>query len=115
MMYDQARAQQPPGKGVGSTARPARGPEPLLPADERERVSQRLRQALLDFADTPREALEAAESAFDEATAELAKALAERRRVLRAQWQGQDSEEQAEEFRHALRQYREITERMLRL
>lgn len=115
MMYDQARAQQPPGKGVGAAARPARGPEPLLPADERERVSQRLRQALLDFADTPREALEAAEGAFDEATAEFAKALAERRRVLRAGWIDQDFEEQAEEFRHALRQYREITERILRL
>ncbi len=115
MMYDQARAQQPPDNGAGATARPARGPEPLLSADEREKASQRLRQALLDFADTPREALEAAESAFDDVTAELATALAERRRVLRTEWQGQDPEEQAEAFRHALRQYREITERILRL
>ncbi|MFC5959906.1 hypothetical protein ACFP51_37645 [Streptomyces pratens] len=115
MMYDQARAQQPPDKGVGAAARRAPGPDPLLPAQERDRVSQLLRQALLDFADTPHEALEAAESAFDEVTAELTSALAERRRVLRAGWQDQDAQAQAEEFRHALRQYREITERLLRL
>jgi lipopolysaccharide biosynthesis regulator YciM len=115
MMYDQARAQQPADKGSGAGARRVPGPEPLLPAEERDRVSQRLRQALLDFAETPREALESAESAFDDVTAELAKALAERRRSLRAGWQDQDAQAQAEEFRHALRQYREITERLLRL
>jgi hypothetical protein len=34
---------------------------------------------------------------------------------LRAGWQDQDAQAQAEEFRNALRQYREITERLLRL
>ncbi|MCX5000748.1 hypothetical protein OHA09_35920 [Streptomyces longwoodensis] len=115
MMYDQARAQQPPDKNSGAAARRAQGPDSLIPAEEGNRVSQRLRQALLDFAETPRQALEDAESAFDEVTAQLADALAERRRALRAGWQDQDAQAQAEEFRNALRQYREITERLLRL
>ncbi|WP_267883753.1 hypothetical protein [Streptomyces sp. NRRL S-646] len=42
-------------------------------------------------------------------------ALAERRRLLRADWQDQDSETQSDELRHALRQYREITRRLLQL
>jgi t-SNARE complex subunit (syntaxin) len=115
MMYDQARAQQPPDKNSGAVARRGQGPDSLIPAEERNRVSQRLRQALLDFAETPRQALEDAEGAFDEVTAQLADALAERRRALRAGWQDQDAQAQAEEFRNALRQYREITERLLHL
>jgi hypothetical protein len=41
--------------------------------------------------------------------------LAERRRVLHETWQDQDPGTQPEELRHALRQYREITQRMLRM
>ncbi|MER5911395.1 hypothetical protein ABT124_13035 [Streptomyces sp. NPDC001982] len=115
MMYDQTRAQQPAGQSPSPAEHRTRGPEPLLPSAERDKIVQRLRHALNTFADTPLEALEEAESAYDEATAQLVNALAERRRLLRAGWQDQDTETQSEELRHALRQYREITQRLLQL
>jgi len=115
MMYDQTRAQQPEGQPRGRAERRAQGPEPLLPSTERDAIAVRLGHALNTFADTPIEALEEAESAFDEATAQLVNALAERKRLLRAGWQEQDSDTQSDELRHALRQYREITQRLLHL
>ncbi|MDV9169960.1 hypothetical protein R6V09_07385 [Streptomyces sp. W16] len=126
-MYDQTRAQQPAGQNRTPTERRAPGPEPLLPSAEREKVLQRLRHALNTFADTPHDALEEAESAYDEATAQLVTALAARRDLLRAAWADQDTAvptdpaepadltSQSDELRHALRQYREITQRLLQL
>ncbi|WP_329223576.1 hypothetical protein OG352_39385 [Streptomyces sp. NBC_01485] len=115
MMYDQTRAQQPAGQTRGPAARRTAGPEPLLPSAERDKILLQLRHALNTFADTPREALEEAEGAYDEATAQLVNALTERRRLLRAGWDEQDPDAQSEELRHALRQYREITQRLLQL
>ncbi|WP_262061241.1 hypothetical protein [Streptomyces sp. STR69] len=123
-MYDQTRAQQPAGQNRTPTERRTPGPEPLLPPAEREQVLQRLRHALNTFADTPRDALAEAESAYDEATAQLVSALAARRDLLRAAWADQDTAaaadpadltSQSDELRHALRQYREITQRLLQL
>lgn len=71
-------------------------------------------KAINTFADAPHEALEEAEGAFDDAAAHLASALAERRRALRERWREQDPETHAEELRIALRQYREITQRLIR-
>ncbi|MCT9079973.1 hypothetical protein [Streptomyces fulvoviolaceus] len=115
MMYDQTRAQQPAGQAPRPAERRTPGPEPLLPSAERDKILVRLRHALNTFADTPREALEEAESAYDEATAQLVNALAERRGLLRAGWEEQDPGSQSDELRHALRQYREITQRLLQL
>ncbi|GAA3903207.1 hypothetical protein GCM10023084_64620 [Streptomyces lacrimifluminis] len=120
MMYDQTRAQQPASHNQGSDERRRPGPETLLPSDEQAKIVQRLQHALNTFADTPLKALEEAESAYDEATAQLVNALAERRSLLRAGWQDQNPETQpteteSDELRLALRQYREITQRLLRL
>ena len=75
----------------------------------------RLRQALNNFVESPRQAVEDADSAFDEVATHLTDTLAKRRRVLRASWQSQDTKAETEELRLALRQYREITERLLRV
>ncbi|MFF7886566.1 hypothetical protein ACFZDJ_26525 [Streptomyces sp. NPDC007896] len=115
MMYDQSRAQQPPDKKSGLAGRRTPGPEPLLPSDERDKLAHRLQHALNTFADSPREALEEAETALDEVTAQLMSTLAERRRVLHETWQDQGPGTQPDELRHALREYREITQRLLRL
>ena len=115
MMYDQTRARQSAGQTPGTAGRRSPSPEPLLPSGEQDKIVQRLRHALNTFADTPLEALEEAESAYDEATAQLVNALAERRRLLRAGWQDQTPDAQSEELRHALRQYREITQRLLHI
>lgn len=115
MMYDQTRAQQPADGKPRSAGRRTQGPEPLLGPDERADVTRRLHHALNTFAQNPLEALEEAETAFDEAAAQLMSALTERRRDLRAGWHGQDPEPQGEELRHALRQYSEMTQRLLRM
>ncbi|WP_055522537.1 hypothetical protein [Streptomyces graminilatus] len=126
MMYDQTRAQQPAGRPPGSDERRRTGPEPLVPSGEQDRIVRRLQHAINTFADTPLKSLEEAESAYDEATAQLVKALAERRTLLRAGWQDQQASEAqsaasqsdtsaADQLRLALRQYREITQRLLRL
>ncbi|MGQ4444323.1 hypothetical protein ACN6LI_002291 [Streptomyces violaceoruber] len=113
-MYDQTRAQQPSDQDQRRTGHRPAAPEALLPPAERDAVLDRLRKAINTFADAPHEALEEAEGAFDDAAAQLASALAERRRVLHESWQGQDPETHAEELRLALRQYREITQRLIR-
>ncbi|WP_063794180.1 hypothetical protein [Streptomyces graminilatus] len=127
-MYDQKRAQQPASQPRGSAERRRPGLEPLVPPDEQDRIVRRLQHASNTFGDTPLKSLEEAESAYDEAVAQLVNALAERRSLLRAGWQdqgrgqgqgqGQTSEvpsgaSQADEFRLALRQDREITQRNL--
>jgi ABC-type transporter Mla subunit MlaD len=123
MMYDQTRAQQPAGQPRDSAERRRPGPEPLVPSDEQDKIVRHLQHAINTFADTPLKALEEAESAYDEAISQLVNALAERRSLLRAGWQDQDPEAQpaasdapqSDELRLALRQYREITQRLLRL
>ncbi|MFE4667085.1 hypothetical protein ACFRI7_22760 [Streptomyces sp. NPDC056716] len=114
-MYDQTRAQQPADQSRRTAERRGRGPEPLIPAAERDKTAVRLGHALNTFDESPLQALEEAESAYDEATAHLVAALAERRRVLRAAWEEQNPEASSAEFRIALRQYRELTQRVLHL
>ncbi|MFI6659890.1 hypothetical protein ACIBL8_30655 [Streptomyces sp. NPDC050523] len=114
-MYDQTRARQSADQTPGPAERRTPGPEPLLPSSQQDKIVQRLRHALNTFADTPLKALEEAESAYDEATAQLVNALAERRRLLRAGWQDQDPGTRSDQLRHAVRQYREITQRLLHI
>ncbi|MEU5689331.1 hypothetical protein [Streptomyces venezuelae] len=87
----------------------------LLPPSDRDKLTMRLQQALNTFVESPRQALEEADGVFDEAVTQLTATLAERHRVLRAGWRGQDTEAQTEELRLALRQYRETTELLLRM
>ncbi len=95
---------------------PARKPTPeLLPQGERDKLTLRLQQALNAFVDSPRQAVEEADSVFDEVATHFTNSLTEQRRVLRSGWQGQDTEAQTEELRVALRQYRELTERLLHM
>ncbi|MFD9074406.1 hypothetical protein [Streptomyces lasiicapitis] len=139
MMYDQERAQQPKGESPDLAKQhdarpprtePARTPrEPalgandpdrtpgsaLLPQGERDKLTMRLQQALNTFVESPRQAVEEADRVLDEAVTQLTETLAERCRVLRAGWQGQDTEAQTEELRLALRQYRATTEQVLRM
>ncbi|MGI3200563.1 hypothetical protein ACRJ4W_22770 [Streptomyces sp. GLT-R25] len=88
----------------------------LLPQGERDKLTLRLQQALNTFIDSPRQAVEEADSVFDEVTTHFTNTLTEQRRVLRSgRLQGQDTEAQTEELRVALRQYRELTERLLHM
>lgn len=59
--------------------------------------------------------MEEADTVFDDIATHLTNALLQRRRVLHASRQDQDTGAQTEELRLALRQYREITEQLLHL
>jgi len=66
---------------------PAGGRKPtpeMLPQGERDKLTLRLQQALNTFVDSPRQAVEEADSVFDEVTTHFTNTLTERRRVLRS-------------------------------
>ncbi|MFE6185601.1 hypothetical protein ACFQ6U_14360 [Streptomyces sp. NPDC056465] len=88
---------------------------PLVSRDHQDTLSQRMQQAVTDFVESPRRAVEEADSTFDEIVSGLTEALTERRRVLRASWQEQDTEAQTEELRIALQRYRDLSEQLLKI
>ncbi|MFJ8858028.1 hypothetical protein ACIRD8_06280 [Streptomyces sp. NPDC102451] len=88
---------------------------PLVPRDAQDALSLRMQQAVTDFVESPRRAVEEADSTFDEIVSGLTQALAERRRVLRASWQEQDTDAQTEELRIALQRYRDLSEQLLKI
>ncbi|GAA2436682.1 hypothetical protein ACFPFX_37685 [Streptomyces mauvecolor] len=133
MLYDSERARQPAAEGPDLTKQHApqtTGPQPsqapaepftgaagseqrLLPAGERDKLAVRLQQAVNNFVDSPRHAVEEADGSVDEMVTLLTNALAERQRTLRANWQSQDAQAETEELRVALQQYRETAARLL--
>ncbi|AXK37324.1 hypothetical protein DVA86_14045 [Streptomyces armeniacus] len=127
-----------------SAPRPGHQPERLLSRAERDELAARLSRAAEMFADDPRQGVEAADSALADAVTQLTAALAARQQGLRARWQGgsadapgeseSDSESDSEsgsepkpepesagagtsgeELRLALREYEQLTERLLRI
>ncbi|MFD6276434.1 hypothetical protein ACFWFI_12810 [Streptomyces sp. NPDC060209] len=88
---------------------------PLVSQDDQDKLSLRMQHAVTDFVESPRRAVEEADSTFDQIVSGLTEALAERRRVLRASWQDQDTEAQTEELRVALQRYRDIGEQLLKI
>jgi len=108
-----------PGGGSPVTAPGAGGAEPrsaqLLPQDERDRLEERLQHALAGFVDNPRRAVEEAADILDDAGDRLTASLAEHRRTLRAGAETSADKDDTEELRLALRAYREVTERLLRI
>ncbi|MEU9090942.1 hypothetical protein [Streptomyces sp. NPDC048428] len=107
-----------PGESV-SGGRPAAGgstpgaPRPLFPADDHHRLSERLQHAVSEFVESPRQAVEEAESTFDTAVDGLTDALKEYRRTLGTAGRDDDSGMRTEELRVTLQHYRDLTERLL--
>ncbi|MEU0945041.1 hypothetical protein ABZ379_19925 [Streptomyces canus] len=92
----------------------------LLPHDECDKLSARLQHAVAGFVDEPRSAVEEADHVLEEVAARFADAVKQRRRTLRNSWQTGDggqnkavSAGDTEQLRLALRDYRELTERLL--
>ncbi|MER7742181.1 hypothetical protein ABTX34_28365 [Streptomyces sp. NPDC096538] len=102
---------------------PHTGPDGrLLPTDTCDRLSEQLRQAVAGFVDRPRDAVEEADLVLHELTERLTDALTERRRTLTQNWkapaQGEPKDGAApaadtEQLRLALRDYRELAERLM--
>lgn len=91
----------------------------LLPHDESDKLSLQLQHAVAGFVDEPRNAVEEADHVMEEVTSRINDALTQRRRTLRTSWQdGADKQGNAgdtEQLRLALRDYRELADRLLHL
>ncbi|MFI6434202.1 hypothetical protein [Streptomyces sp. NPDC050759] len=109
------------GTGVGGSSRPGSHEARLLPHEECDKLSTRLQHAVAGFVDEPRSAVEEADHVLEEAAARFTEAVKQRRRTLRNSWQAGDGgrDDKAvgtgdtEQLRLALRDYRELTERLL--
>ncbi|MFH8340765.1 hypothetical protein [Streptomyces sp. AM6-12] len=112
------------GTGAGTDARSAGGDSgpgaaaPLLPREETERWEERMRQVAAGFVDRPRTAVEEADRALEEIAARFGEAVTRRRRSLRMSWEdsadrGTANETDTEQLRLALRDYRDLAERLL--
>jgi hypothetical protein len=101
------RGTGPQGDGDGA----------LLSHDECDKYSLRLQHAVGGFVDGPRASVEEADHVLEELTTEFTDAMTRRRRTLRTTWQaaGESDTADTEKLRLALRDYREVTERLLHL
>ncbi|MFE9877114.1 hypothetical protein [Streptomyces sp. NPDC005784] len=112
------------GTGTGTEDRAGRD-ERMLPLDEYDKFSLRMRHAVGGFVDGPQASVEEADHVLEELAGRLTEAVTRRRRALRTSWQsggegegkgeGKGTASDTEQLRLALRDYREMTERLLRL
>ncbi|MFJ8943678.1 hypothetical protein ACIRG4_10465 [Streptomyces sp. NPDC102395] len=128
---DTTRTETPhtPSERPHSAADRSHGPQgsPLLPHEECDELAARLHHAVAGFVDRPRDAVEEADHVLEELAARFTDAVNDRRRTLRGSWQlaegggaqgGRKGDTAAtavdtEQLRLALRDYRELTERLL--
>ncbi|MEU5885430.1 hypothetical protein ABZ835_01110 [Streptomyces sp. NPDC047461] len=100
-------------KGEGSH------PGRLLPHDECDKLSLQLQHAVAGFVDGPRNAVEEADHVMEELASRVTDALTHRRRTLRTSWQDGEGKHanagDTEQLRLALRDYRELADRLLHL
>ncbi|MFJ2746031.1 hypothetical protein ACIO3O_40950 [Streptomyces sp. NPDC087440] len=114
-LHQPGDAHQPGGlHQPGGAHQPGAGAQ-LLPHGERDKLGLRLQQAVNQFVDEPRRAVEEADHVLEETVRHLTETLAEHRRSLRGGWESRDQGTETEELRVALRKYREVTERLLQI
>ncbi|MFC8141194.1 hypothetical protein ACFUKV_05415 [Streptomyces paradoxus] len=92
----------------------------LLAHEESDKLGSQLQHAVAGFVDGPRAAVEEADHVLEEIAARFTEAVTQRRRTLRHSWQsveGGDSRSvssaDTEQLRLALKDYRELAERLL--
>jgi hypothetical protein len=102
-------------KGTPSDARAH-----LFPHDESDKLGSQLQHAVAGFVDGPRASVEEADHVLEEIAARFTEAVTQRRRTLRHSWQSVESGEgkpvssaDTEQLRLALKDYRELAERLL--
>ncbi len=114
----------PRGTGAAHGAQGARTAEKpsLLPHDECDKLSSRMQHAVAGFVDRPRDAVEEADHVLEDLAARFTDAVNSRRRTLRGSWQATDDKKgdaatatDTEQLRLALRDYRELTDRLLHI
>ncbi|MFE0525259.1 hypothetical protein [Streptomyces sp. NPDC058954] len=92
----------------------------LLPHDECDKLEAQLRHAVAGFVDGPRDAVQEADQVLEEIAGRFTEAVTRRRRTLRMSWQdgkpggaNESARTDTEQLRLALRDYRELAERLL--
>ncbi|CAM5594130.1 hypothetical protein [Streptomyces purpurascens] len=107
------------GTGTPGTAREGAHAH-LFPHDESDKLGLQLQHAVAGFVDGPRASVEEADHVLEEIAARFTEAVAQRRRTLRHSWQSVESGEgkpvssaDTEQLRLALKDYRELAERLL--
>ncbi|WP_370517012.1 hypothetical protein [Streptomyces acidiscabies] len=85
---------------------------PLIARDECDKLELRMRHALAGFVDEPKGAVVEADQVLEELTARVTEAITRRRRTVRGAWQTGEGGD-TEQLRLALRDYRELCERLL--
>ncbi|MFJ8590303.1 hypothetical protein [Streptomyces sp. NPDC093598] len=92
----------------------------LLAHDESDKLGAQLQHAVAGFVDGPRAAVEEADHVLEEIAARFTEAVTQRRRTLRHSWQSVEGGEgksvssaDTEQLRLALKDYRELAERLL--
>ncbi|MGW7243175.1 hypothetical protein [Streptomyces sp. NPDC054804] len=102
-----------------SDDRPAAQDDRLMPNEECGQLERRLQHAVTGFVDEPRAAVEEADRALEELSARLTDAVDRRRRTLRGSWQETDRDHpgtaDTEQLRLALRDYRELADRLMHI
>ncbi|MFF3610779.1 hypothetical protein [Streptomyces sp. NPDC002580] len=110
-----------PAGAEGRAAKRAEGPsgheDRLLPVDEYDKFALRMRHAVGGFVDGPQASVEEADHVLEELAGRVTEAVARRRSALRTSWrsggEGTPKASDTEQLRLALRDYREMTERLL--
>ena len=111
-------SETPGTSGTPGTPR-AHGSQ-LFPHDESDKLVSQLHHAVAEFVDAPRAAVEEADHVLEEIAARFTEAVTQRRRTLRHSWQSVEGGEgkpvssgDTEQLRLALKDYRELAERLL--
>ncbi|GGP98483.1 hypothetical protein ACFFKE_02750 [Streptomyces mutabilis] len=123
---DGAALPRPTGESTTPTGTPTgvtgavHGGGALLPHEACDELGQRLQHAVAGFVDAPRASVEEADRVLEEITARFTDAVAHRRRTLRTSWHDTGPGDRAtstdtEQLRLALRDYRELADRLMRL
>ncbi|MFJ4363317.1 hypothetical protein ACIP4S_04055 [Streptomyces chartreusis] len=99
----------------GVTTKSERADVPLVGSDESDKFELRLQHAVSGFVDGPRAAVEEADQVVEAIVARFAETVRERRRTLRTSWQDTEEKADTERLRLALRDYRELAERLLHI
>ncbi|MFF5962983.1 hypothetical protein ACFY64_04365 [Streptomyces collinus] len=119
---DRLGAEAPRGDhGTGpDKAGSAKNRAHLLAHDDSDKLGSQLQHAVAGFVDGPRAAVEEADHVLEEIAARFTEAVTQRRRTLRHSWQSVEGGEgrsvssaDTEQLRLALKDYRELAERLL--
>ncbi|GGX52412.1 hypothetical protein [Streptomyces minutiscleroticus] len=88
----------------------------VIAREETDELERQLHHAVAGFVDEPRASVEEADHVLQEVAARFTDAVDRRRRSLRTSWQAAgDGKTDTEQLRLALRDYRELAERLLKV